>query len=124
MARMMKDRESGGTIMCQKRAKLRRGDELCLYRKLSVILPSFPFFSINLRLRIQEPSHSPYSEQPMAHELEQKGFQVYLEDANPVTGTWHGAWGKGVVTFHLSIGDVGPGHIQKADSSPRWYPAY
>lgn len=73
--------------------------------------------------RIQEPSHSPYPNQPMADKPEPKGFQGYLEDANPVTGTRHGAWGKGVVTFHLGVGDVGPCYIQKVDSTPGWGPA-
>lgn len=84
---------------------------------------SFPFFSINMRLRIQGLSHSPYFNQPTAHKSEPKGVQGYLEDANPVAGTGHGAWGKGIVTFHLGVGDVGAGYVQKGDSTSGRCPA-
>lgn len=48
---------------------------------------------------------------PWPINLSQKGFQGDLVDANLVSGTGHGAWGKGTVTFHLGVGDVGPGCI-------------
>lgn len=54
----------------------------------------------------------------MTHNPEPEGLQGYLEDANPVTGTGYGAWRKGVVTFHLGVGDVGPGDIQEVDTTP------
>ena len=60
---------------------------------------------------------------PWPVSLSQKGVQGYLEDANPVAGTGHSAWGERVVTLHLGVGDVGPGHIQKVDSTPGWCPA-
>ena len=55
--------------------------------------------------------------------LSQKKVWGYLENANPVTGAGHSAWRQSVVTFHLGVGDVGPGHIQEVDSTPGWYPA-
>lgn len=55
--------------------------------------------------------------------LSQKKIWRYLENANPVTGAGHGAWRQSVVTFHLGVGDVGPGYIQEVDSTPGWCPA-
>lgn len=54
---------------------------------------------------------------PWSINLSQKGFQGDLADANLVSGTGHGAWGKGIMTFHLGVGEVGPGSIQKVNST-------
>lgn len=119
------ERREGGRMVRQERARLRRGEDgLCSHRWPLSSVTSFSLLFCHHE--IEEPgakSFPNHSNQPVAPKPEPKGFQGYLEDANPVAGTGHGAWGKCVVTLHLGVGDVGPGYVQKADSTPGWCPA-